>query len=61
MKEEYVEIEYAPPIWFRPQYHVRYIVKADRAKKCREMYGWGTSAFFSCIANDPETRVERIE
>jgi len=58
---EKIEIEYAPPIWFKPWYKVRYHVKAERAKKCREMYGWGTSAFYSCLVNDPETRVERVE
>jgi len=56
-----VELEYAPPIWFKPQYRVKYIVRTDRAKKCREMYGWGTSAFWSCVDNDPNTVKIRIE
>jgi len=57
----YIEVEYRTPEWFRPRYHLKYIVKEQRAKKCRELYGWGTSAFYSCLANDPDTKIVRIE
>ena len=44
-----VKIRYESPKWFKPRVCKEYDVDADKARICRDLYGWGTANFYACL------------